>query len=63
MPSKHKLKLKRAKRRERGRLKTQQAATAVLRQIDNTIDRLILMLTTLERARTAAIIQPLKLIE
>jgi hypothetical protein len=63
MPSKHKLKLKRAKRRERGRLKTQQAAAAILRQIDNTIDRLVLMLTTLEKARTAAIIRTLNSIE
>jgi len=60
MPSKHKLELKRAKRRERGRLKTRQAATAILRQIDNKIDRLVLILTALEKARTARIVQTLK---
>lgn len=66
MPSKHKLKVKRQKRRQRAifhkaedRKQMQESAKAVLANVDRLVDRLVDALYSLQKTRATVLIQTL----
>ena len=68
MPSKHKLKVKRQKRRQRAlfqkaedRKQIQESAKVILADVDRLIDRLALALDSLQKTRATVLIQTLAL--
>ena len=59
MPSKHKLLLKRNKHREKAVAREAEQVQRVLGEIDRTLDRLVSVLTSLERAKTSGLLHGL----